>query len=294
MIGLDYEPSNKNYFNYLSRERQDDFGINWLHLQQRFYDPIKGRFDTQDPVTSEQENYSLYQYSWNSPILRSDPNGDCPDCPNNHTSQSQLQKAFTGHENDIGDSFHKLIGNVLSATDLNDATVMTTNLTRGGNAVNLDGSMATRGDKVMAHLGAAVPFVSGSAVKKGIEFVGERAVGAWKALTGKYEQAHHIIQDAAVKNIPGYKYRDAPNVHLKGKANVVGTEHNIATQTQNKTVGGGTYGAERRVAYRALRSAGVSRSDAKIFVRKADEYFMGELKMTLSTPTNYPKTRVKP
>ncbi len=80
MIGLDYEPSNKNYFNYLSRERQDDFGINWLHLQQRFYDPIKGRFDTQDPVTAEQENYSLYQYSWNSPILRSDPSGDCPNC----------------------------------------------------------------------------------------------------------------------------------------------------------------------------------------------------------------------
>lgn len=34
-----------------------------------------------DPVTETQENYSTYQYGWNNPILRSDPNGDCPTCP---------------------------------------------------------------------------------------------------------------------------------------------------------------------------------------------------------------------
>jgi hypothetical protein len=34
-----------------------------------------------DPVTEGQENQSTYQYGWNNPILRSDPNGDYPDGP---------------------------------------------------------------------------------------------------------------------------------------------------------------------------------------------------------------------
>jgi hypothetical protein len=39
-----------------------------------------------DPVTGTQENYSTYQYSWNNPFLRSDPNGDGPICPKNGMS----------------------------------------------------------------------------------------------------------------------------------------------------------------------------------------------------------------
>lgn len=34
-----------------------------------------------DPVTELQEGQSVYQYGWNSPILRSDPNGTYPDRP---------------------------------------------------------------------------------------------------------------------------------------------------------------------------------------------------------------------
>ncbi len=51
-----------------------------MDLMKRFYDPTIGRFTQVDPVTADQENYSTYQYGWNNPILRSDPNGDCPSC----------------------------------------------------------------------------------------------------------------------------------------------------------------------------------------------------------------------
>lgn len=34
-----------------------------------------------DPVTELQESQSVYQYGWNNPILRSDPNGTYPDGP---------------------------------------------------------------------------------------------------------------------------------------------------------------------------------------------------------------------
>ncbi|WP_158238005.1 RHS repeat domain-containing protein [Emticicia sp. TH156] len=51
-----------------------------IRLGARGYNPTIGRFDRVDPVVAEQEEYSTYQYGWNNPVLRSDPNGDCPVC----------------------------------------------------------------------------------------------------------------------------------------------------------------------------------------------------------------------
>ena len=45
------------------------------------------RFGQVDPVTATQENYSTYQYGWNNPVLRSDPNGDLPCCSDNDPAQ---------------------------------------------------------------------------------------------------------------------------------------------------------------------------------------------------------------
>ncbi|MFA7468486.1 MAG: RHS repeat-associated core domain-containing protein, partial [Desulfotomaculaceae bacterium] len=68
-----------NKYQFLNREKQPETG--YTDLVNRFYDPTIGRFMQVDPVTETQENYSTYQYGWNNPILRSDPNGDCPTCP---------------------------------------------------------------------------------------------------------------------------------------------------------------------------------------------------------------------
>ncbi|KAA0990012.1 DUF6443 domain-containing protein [Dyadobacter aurulentus] len=67
-----------NRYNFLGRESQPETG--YMDLMKRFYDPAIGRFTSVDPVIAGQENYSTYQYGWNNPILRSDPNGDCPEC----------------------------------------------------------------------------------------------------------------------------------------------------------------------------------------------------------------------
>jgi RHS repeat-associated protein len=69
-----------NNFDYSNRERQTEFGLNVMALGARMYDPLLGRFWSVDPVTENQENYSPYQYGWNNPVLRNDPNGDCPVC----------------------------------------------------------------------------------------------------------------------------------------------------------------------------------------------------------------------
>lgn len=68
--------NNLNRRLYLGKELQ--VGTGYLDLSRRFFDPLTGRFTNIDPVTDTQENYSTYQYGWNNPILRSDPNGDIP------------------------------------------------------------------------------------------------------------------------------------------------------------------------------------------------------------------------
>ena len=103
------------------------------------------------------------------------------------------------------------------------------------------------------------------------------------------KDAHHIIQDAAVRDLPGYISKDAPGVHLPGPSSNVGTPHFRATEVQRQA-GGGTYGAERRIAYKALRSAGFSPTEARAAIARSDTYF-GGLGVSRSTPTRTPGNR---
>lgn len=105
------------------------------------------------------------------------------------------------------------------------------------------------------------------------------------------KDAHHIIQDASVKELPKYNRNDAPAIQLESPANKVGTEHHKATQVQRGS-GGGTYGAERRIGYKALRKAGASKEKARNAIGRADSYFNG-IGVTKNTATKIPKNRKK-
>ncbi len=290
-MAITRNPTNFNKFQFLNRETQFETG--YIDLIHRQFDPTIARFISQDPVIEGQEHLSLYQYGWNNPILRSDPDGDCPFCPNliaeGETQWNALKTTVSKVANDVGDIIEK----ALTFTDVNDATVLVTSLTRGKDAINIDGQKATTGDKAMAGVGIIVPIVSGSVAKKSISFISDRAVGAYKSLQGKFNEAHHIIQDAAVKDIPTYSKREAPTIHLNGSSKTKGTEHNLATQAQNnrRQLGdGGTYGAERRIAYRSLRAAGLTQNEAKEAIKQADTYFQS-LGVTTSTTTRIPYKR---
>jgi RHS repeat-associated protein len=71
----------RNKYLYLNREQQVETG--WLDLKARYYDPLTGRFTTVDPLTDQQEQLTPYHYGYNNPLRYSDPNGKCPDCPEN-------------------------------------------------------------------------------------------------------------------------------------------------------------------------------------------------------------------
>ncbi|MGL4998269.1 MAG: hypothetical protein ACRC5T_04810, partial [Cetobacterium sp.] len=117
-----------------------------------------------------------------------------------------------------------------------------------------------------------------------------RIYGTHKELkNAKAIDSHHIIQDKAVQDIPGYNRNEAPTVQLKGPSSEIGTEHYFATQEQRQA-GGGTYGVERVKAYRALRKAGVKKEEAKLHIQRADDYF-SELGVTQETQTKIPGNR---
>ncbi|MCH5501586.1 RHS repeat-associated core domain-containing protein, partial [Pseudomonas syringae] len=116
--------------------------------------------------------------------------------------------------------------------------------------------------------------------------------GSHKALNdAKAKDSHHIIQDAAVRDLPGYDRNAAPAVQLPGPSTKKGTPHYEATQAQRRS-GGGTYRLERIFGYRALRKAGVSKDDAKTLIRGADEHFKG-IGVTPETTTRIPGNRRK-
>jgi hypothetical protein len=103
--------------------------------------------------------------------------------------------------------------------------------------------------------------------------------------------AHHIIQDAAARDVPGYKTNAAPGIPLEGPSTESGTPHNEATQIQRTAGVGGTYEAERQVACLALTAAGCSPAEIADALARADAYFMGELGLTYDSRMRIPGNR---
>jgi RHS repeat-associated protein len=69
-------PTNFNNFTFLNRELQVETGL--VDLTNRQYDPQRGQFTSQDEIIEGQEDLTLYQYGWNNPVLKSDPDGQYP------------------------------------------------------------------------------------------------------------------------------------------------------------------------------------------------------------------------
>ena len=103
------------------------------------------------------------------------------------------------------------------------------------------------------------------------------------------QDAHHVIQDAAVRDLPGYDTQLAPGVQLEGPSTSVGTPHYLATQAQ-RAAGGGTYAAERDIAANSLRAAGYSEAQIQQALSEADNYFQS-IGVNSTAPTRIPGNR---
>ncbi|MFC3813328.1 RHS repeat domain-containing protein [Lacihabitans lacunae] len=169
---------NKNLFQYQKQQRIEDFNLNIDFFKFRPSDPTIGRFWMVDPLSSDYAYNSVYALQENKFGMGVELEG------------AELKE--------FGEWLGKKVDQVLSWTDVDDVTVVVTNLTRGGNAVHIDGQPATGSDKVFAAGGLLLPAASGAAVKKIINAVTN--IKANQAAGAAREVAEHAD---LVKNNPG-------------------------------------------------------------------------------------------
>jgi RHS repeat-associated protein len=249
-------------YGYTGREH-DATGL--VYYRARYYDAAfgnvqSGAFVSRDPIGIA-GGINDYAYVGNNPVNATDPSGLVARSVGNgaaHTFTSTV--SYWASDRPSQEGVYRTVGENLPFVG------------GGYTAYNtLSSSESSALDRTLA-VASIIPTVKWtSTVTKVVGSLVE-SIGALRS-AGKRD-AHHIIQDAAVRDLPGYNSNSAPGIQLPGPSNSVGTPHNLAGTVQRQS-GGGTYAAERRIGYKALRRAGINREDARSAIHRADEYFEG-------------------
>jgi RHS repeat-associated protein len=251
-------------------------------LGARHYLPALGRWSSPDPYylhnpaahLDRPGERNLYRYAANNPVQHIDPTG--------HGWASWLVKGVV-----------RVFKGASKADEV--ASVVE-------DAAIIVGRNSSFGARVLSALSLGTEYlpVSVGDVKDGVRWLrgsdraadaaGSMRLGGYRELRGGTgTQSHHIIQNKAVTDLPSYNRDMAPAVRLQGSTGEIGSQHYKATAIQREA-GGGTYAAERRIGYKALRAAGLSAEQSRQAIEFADRYFQG-IGVTPSTPTNIPKNR---
>lgn len=67
-----------NKFGFGGKEEQNEFGLNWIDITARNYDPALGRWMNLDPLAALMTRHSPYNYAFDNPIFFVDPDGQAP------------------------------------------------------------------------------------------------------------------------------------------------------------------------------------------------------------------------
>ncbi|MCI5057875.1 MAG: RHS repeat-associated core domain-containing protein [Flavobacteriales bacterium] len=65
----------ENYWQYSSKEKIEDFGLDWIDFGARYYIPSIGRWNSVDPLAENYKSWSPYNYTLNNPMTFIDPDG---------------------------------------------------------------------------------------------------------------------------------------------------------------------------------------------------------------------------
>ncbi|MDJ1505196.1 LamG-like jellyroll fold domain-containing protein [Xanthocytophaga agilis] len=75
LAGIETQGSPNHEFQFSGKEKEDEFGLNWLDLGARMYDAQLGRFHTIDLLAEKIPTINPYQYTYNNPVMFTDPTG---------------------------------------------------------------------------------------------------------------------------------------------------------------------------------------------------------------------------
>ena len=310
-------------FGFSSKYRDSETGL--IYYGYRFYDPRCGKWLTSDPL-EEDGGLNLTAYCSNDPLNNTDNLGlsDAVEDENGVLVRAN-DPAFLQRENqkewnaERSQTVEAALDNVArNGTSMGIGFTPAGSIQSGVELISgrdyITGGQVSRGWAAVGVVAGVIPAGKGivRAIAKGSEEIAQAGQAISKVSTVEkavvraaqtvtkttavgelraqgLKDAHHIIQDAAVRNLPGYSTELAPGMRLLGPATRSGTPHNLATIIQRQA-GGGTYAAERRIAYKALRNAGIEESNARALIEDADLYFEG-IGITPETLTRIPGNR---
>jgi RHS repeat-associated protein len=321
------QASNTENLPYLFTGKELDQETGLYYFGARYYDPRTSVWQSSDPGLSgflgdgrvlTPVRLSVFAYAAGNPVRVGDPDGrDIFDYARG-IKQAAIndvalmyafaQKAVNAPLTPEPEDNREVLGALASDNYLSGAAVVDAIMAAPGqivDAVNADsdyraGLLAyapTKTTMLAAGMLGGVAMAGEVTAARTLDAAGRVAQAEQTVRSGTYGQlrsagakdAHHVIQDAAVRDLPGYSRSAAPAVKLEGPSTRVGSPHYRATQVQRQA-GGGTYAAERRIGYKAMRRGGISPEDARGLIRSADDYFQS-LGVKQDTATRIPGDR---
>ncbi len=75
LVGIEKEGTPNHRFQFMGKEKESSFGLNWTETDWRGYDGQVGRFWQVDKLAEQAPDWTAYRYGFNNPISHTDPSG---------------------------------------------------------------------------------------------------------------------------------------------------------------------------------------------------------------------------